>query len=210
MSTSAPRPNEAERLEELWAGDFGDSYTERNRNAYDARGFFWARLLNTYRVHRVLEVGCNAGGNLVHIQNHETAPVCVGVDINREALGALRDRVPAASGVMCSARSLPFVAGTFDLVITVGVLIHQPDESLQEVMGEVVRCSSKYILCAEYEAEVKTPIAYRGAPRSLFKRPYARLYEEFFPGLKSAARGTLTEKDGFDDVTWTLFRTGPD
>jgi hypothetical protein len=61
-----------------------------------------------------------------------------------------------------SAAELPFVDHCFDLVFTMGVLIHQPDESLGRVMSEVVRCSARLVLCAEYYAPEPTEVPYRG------------------------------------------------
>ena len=57
-------PSEVSRLEDLWGGEFGDAYVERNRNAGDMRGPFWASLLARFPVQRALEVGCNTGANL--------------------------------------------------------------------------------------------------------------------------------------------------
>jgi hypothetical protein len=37
--------NAAERLEGLWAGDFGDEYVERNIEAAAGRGEFWRKQI---------------------------------------------------------------------------------------------------------------------------------------------------------------------
>ena len=56
--------SEAERLEQLWGGDFGDDYVDRNLEAYATRGEFWNPLMAELAPAGVLEVGCNVGGNL--------------------------------------------------------------------------------------------------------------------------------------------------
>lgn len=61
---------EVRRLEELWSGDFGDDYVDRNAGAYAARGQFRAARMAQLMPQRVLEVGCNAGGNLQWIAEH--------------------------------------------------------------------------------------------------------------------------------------------
>jgi hypothetical protein len=104
-----------------------------------------------------------------------------------------------------SARALPFVDRSFDLVFTVALLIHQPDDTLRDVMAEIVRCSSRWVLCGEYVAEETTDVNYRGMSGILLKRDYGRLYQEFFPELVLREEGFLTRDDGFDRVTYWVF-----
>lgn len=202
MSRSQTPASEAERLENLWRGEFGDNYTERNRKAGALRSDFWSSLLDRYRTGTVLEVGCNVGSNLQHIAPKTT--VAVGVDINRDALRLMLDSVPGAYGVETAARCLPFRSEAFDLTVTAGVLIHQPEESLPNVMDELVRCSAGWVLCAEYRAAETTEVAYRGVEGALFKRDYKRLFLDRHD-LTVIEEGFLGPDDGFDDVTWYLF-----
>ena len=39
---------EAQRLESLWSGDFGDQYVDRNLGAYDLRAPFWERWAENF------------------------------------------------------------------------------------------------------------------------------------------------------------------
>src|SRR5262245_24141059 len=64
MQDSEASRSESRRLEELWSGEFGDAYVERNRAAGAARGPFWEAMLEELPARRVLEVGCNVGANL--------------------------------------------------------------------------------------------------------------------------------------------------
>src|SRR3954468_17161574 len=118
--------SEAERLEALWSGDFGNDYVERNLRAYNERGAFWTSLLTTMRPDSVLEVGSNVGGNLQWVTQAIPPENVVGIDVNRRALEELEERLPGVRGVKSSARELPFPDRAFDLVFTMGVLIHQP------------------------------------------------------------------------------------
>jgi pseudaminic acid biosynthesis-associated methylase len=198
--------SEAARLEALWSGDFGNDYVERNLRAYHERGDFWTSLLTTMRPASVLEVGSNVGGNLQWVTQVVPPEQVVGIDVNRMALQELQERLPGVRGVESSARELPFDDRSFELVFTMGVLIHQPDESLPAVMDEMVRVSSRYVLCGEYGGEETTEIPYRGYRNALFRRDYGGLFATRFRAeLQLAFSGFLGTEDGFDNVTWWLF-----
>jgi pseudaminic acid biosynthesis-associated methylase len=196
---------ESQRLEALWAGDFGDEYVDRNAAAYRGRDDFWGDLLTRHPCSRVLEIGCNIGGNLRSVAQHVQAGEVYGVDINRKALRELRRTSPEVNAVWSPARHLPYRDRWFDLVFTMGVLIHQPESTLPLVMSEMVRCSQKWILCGEYHAESTTDVPYRGHDGALFKRDYGRIFLDLFPELRLVERGFLGRDEGWDDVTWWLF-----
>lgn len=196
---------EAARLEELWAGEFGDTYSERNAGAGIGRHAFWDMLLSTYPIRRVLEVGCNTGANLQWIAPHLAPGDAYGIDVNREALTRLRECVPQASAVASTARDLPFRDRWFDLSFTTGVLIHQPESTLPLVMAEIVRVSRRFVLCGEYYAPQTVEVPYRGVYGALFKRDYGSLYRDLFPELGLIDQGFLRRAEGWDDVTWWLF-----
>ena len=102
-------------------------------------------------------------------------------------------------------RELPFRDRWFDLVFTMGVLIHQPESTLPLVMAEIVRCSRRYVLCGEYFAEQTIEVPYRNQSGALFKRNYGRIYQELFPELRLIQRGFLGRDEGWDDVTHWMF-----
>ncbi len=195
---------ETKRLEELWGGDFGDAYVERH-TTFEHRAPFWRARVEQLQCRRVLEVGCNVGGNLEWLAESLTPTQVYGVDVNEKALGILAQRVPGVNGVWSPARELPFRDGFFDLVFTMGVLIHQPDATLPLVMAEMVRASRRWVLCGEYHAEESTEVAYRGVDGALFKRDYGALFLELFPNLTLHDQGFLSRDDGWDDVTWWVF-----
>lgn len=194
--------DKAGRLERLWAGDFGDSYTDRNIASGDGRRSFWSEMLRQFPVASALEVGCNVGANLRWLTSLERV---VGVDVNHHALVELRERLPSVRSARAMARSLPFADGAFDLVFTMGVLIHQPPEALPDVMAEIVRCSGRYVICGEYFATEPTEISYRGETGALFKRDFGGLYQQLFSSLAPRATGFLPRDTGWDDVTYWVF-----
>ncbi|MBM3673082.1 MAG: methyltransferase domain-containing protein [Actinobacteria bacterium] len=197
--------DEAARLEDLWAGDFGDAYVDRNADSYEHRRGFWESLLDEFPCHEALEIGCNVGGNLRWLASKiEPSNIC-GIDINEKSLRAMRERVPGAVAVSTPARQLPFRDRQFDLVFTMGVLIHQPEDSLPFVMDEMVRCSRKWVFCGEYFATQTEEVPYRDQSGALFRRDYGSLFSARFPTLSLVQSGFLGRDDGWDDVTWWIF-----
>jgi pseudaminic acid biosynthesis-associated methylase len=198
--------SETERLEALWAGTFGDDYAVRNAAAGDGRRPFWEARLGRLGFGSALEVGCNVGANTRWLAELLGAANVAGVDVNEQALATAREAVPGADLRVASARSLPFADASFDIVFTTGVLIHQPPGELDQVMDEIVRCSSRYVLCGEYKAEALEEVPYRGLEGALFRNDYGRLYQERFPSLELVEDGFLARADGpWDDLTYWVF-----
>lgn len=205
MTTREQPKSEAERLERLWSGDFGDAYVDRNRAGVANRGPFWHAILEELSPKSVLEIGCNLGGNLAPIAEVLPPAQVFGIDVNQKALDELHRRAPGVNAVTAAARDLPFRDRWFDLVFTMGVLIHQPPEMLPLVMAEIVRCSRRWILCGEYFAEEPTEVPYRGQTGALFKRDFGRTYRELFPNLTLRRQGFLSRAEGWDDITYWIF-----
>ncbi|HEV8322566.1 MAG TPA: pseudaminic acid biosynthesis-associated methylase [Myxococcota bacterium] len=195
----------ASRLESLWQGAFGDDYTKRNADTAQARRPFWTELLGRRPCERVLEVGCNLGANLESIATLVPPRGVFGLDVNEGALVELRAHLPRVNAVWGLARELPFRDRYFDLVFTTGVLIHQPPDMMPVVMGEIVRCSRRYVLAGEYHSETLTEVPYRGQPGALYKRDFGALYRELHPELRLLDQGFLSVEKGWDDVTYWLF-----
>jgi pseudaminic acid biosynthesis-associated methylase len=205
-STKTNTSGQASRLEALWAGEFGNEYVDRNLTAYDRRGEFWLPLLDELQPQSVLEVGCNVGGNLQWITQRVDPSRVTGVDVNAKALRLLDQRVPGVRAVHSPARELPVGDRSIDFVFTMGVLIHQPDETLEKVMSEMVRASSRYVFCGEYYDTETVEVHYRGHDGALFRRDYGGLFVELFPlELTLVRQGYLSPEEGWDRVTWWLF-----
>ena len=196
---------EAVRLENLWAGEFGDAYSARNAAAGEGRDRFWSALFGAHSVASVLEIGCNVGANLQWIAQHVPPEDVYGIDVNEGALERLRERLPRINAIRSRGRDLPFRDRWFDLTFTSGVLIHQPDSTLPLVMSEIVRVSKRFVLALEYAADDTVVVPYRGQDRALFKRDYTSLYRELFPDLKLIDEGFLGRDEGWDDTTWCLY-----
>jgi spore coat polysaccharide biosynthesis protein SpsF len=197
-------PSEIERLEQLWGGSFGDEYASRNLTAGAGRGPFWSSLLAGYPVATACEVGCNTGPNLDWIADLIGPDHLYAVDVNRDALREVRRRLPDVNAIWGLGRDLPFRDGFVDLAFTTGVLIHQPADSLMQVMAEVVRVSRRYVLAGEYFAATPEEVEYRGVQGALFKRDYGSMYLANFPELELVKHGFLSRADGWDNIDWWL------
>jgi pseudaminic acid biosynthesis-associated methylase len=194
-------------LEDLWAGEFGDAYVERNRDAAHGREDFWRARIEQADPASVLEVGCNLGGNLRPLAELVGAEKLAGIDVNETAVKAAREAVPGADIRRASAYEIPFDDASIDLVFTTGVLIHLPPDGVEKAVDEIVRCSSRWILCGEYFAEQEEEVLYRGQEEALFRRDYGGIYQRRHPDLKLVEQGFLSasEESSWDDVTWWLF-----
>jgi spore coat polysaccharide biosynthesis protein SpsF len=199
---------EAARIEQLWSGEFGTEYLSRNPVTTEARRAFWQMLLTRYPASSVLEVGCNLGANLRPIRASRPGARIAGIDINPLALATLHSELPSVALARAAARRLPFHDASHELVFTCGVLIHQPPEVLPHVMREIVRCSARYVLCAEYFAEDWQEMPYRGQERALFKGDFGREYLRLFPELRLLDTGFLPKAEGWGDVTYWLMERG--
>lgn len=88
---------------------------------------------------RVLEVGVGAGTDFLGFVRNGAR--VVGIDLSRRSLDLVRERLSVygfeAPLVHSDAERLPFVADTFDLVYSWGVLHHTPH--MVEALGEIFR-----------------------------------------------------------------------
>ena len=71
-------------------------------------------------------------------------------------------------------------------------------------MDDVIRLSSKWILCVEYESPEEEEVNYRGIDGALWKRPYSEMYKN--KGLICWQKGFLKPEDGFDNCVYSLFQ----
>ncbi len=126
-------------------------------------------------------------------------------EMHRYALEIARSASPKVTAMCGYTFDLPFKSGYFDLVFTVGVLIHIPLDSLHAAMRELARVSGRYLLAVEYFAEQETTIPYRGHNDLLWKRDFLFHFQQCLPGLSLLRKGYWGPEDGFDRDHWWLF-----
>jgi spore coat polysaccharide biosynthesis protein SpsF len=206
MAPTKTKSDETARLETLWAGAFGNAYVDRGGSVHDVRGELWLPLMDELGPESVVEVGCGAGRNLDWITQRVDAQRVTGVDINAKALRLLDRRVPGVRCVNAPARELPLADRSVEFVFTMGLLMHQPEETLDKVMSELVRVSSRYVFCGEYSDAGTVALPYHGRDDALFRRDYGELFLDLFPfDLAPVREGHLPPEDGWERVTWWLF-----
>jgi len=200
VKQSPPRaPDSGASPTAFWSGDFGSEYTARNQVDWSLRVPLLQRMIDQTGADTFLDVGCNAGWNLLALRKISPDFMMSGIDVNHQAL-----QQAAAEGfdvVNCAAKDLP----TMDdlqgaaMVITSGVLIHVPPVELDAVMRAIVDASDKYVLCIEYDAPVETMVEYRGHQHRLWKRPFGELYTRL--GMSLLETGAA---DGYIDCRYWL------
>jgi pseudaminic acid biosynthesis-associated methylase len=185
-----------------WCGQFGIDYTERNIIDPGTRANAFGRLLPP-DVRSVLEVGANAGHNLLAIQQVRPDISAFGAEPAEYAREVAR-----AKKLVIYARSiydLPSYRRQFDLAFTCGVLIHIPPDRLDEALTALHCIARRYLLAIEYRADTDTAIDYRDHADMLWKRDYGAHYQRLFPKLTLIGEGELTAADGFaGDYYWLL------
>ena len=195
-------------LENLWRGDFGDDYTERNlqpeRGSIRSNVALFGRILAaTDGVQSILEVGAGAGLNLRAIRELEPLARLGAVEINRKAAEALVD---IDHCTIYNTSALEFRSPyTWDLVFSKGLLIHIPPQDLDAVYRKLVEASRRYVLVCEYYCPKPRMIPYRGKDNALWARDFAGEMMAQHP-LRLVDYGFVYHKDPNpqDDVTWFL------
>jgi pseudaminic acid biosynthesis-associated methylase len=179
-----------------WDGRFGRAYTNRNnltpsqldalyRKNYGITKMQMNREFLSGIDHeaRILEVGCNVGNQLMHLQKAGFTDLW-GIEVSKYAVEAAKQKTKGVNIVKAPAAEIPFRDEFFDLVFTSGVLIHIPPEGLQMTMDEIYRVSRKYIWCFEYFAAEPTEIEYRGKQGLMWKNDFQKLFTNRFQALK--------------------------
>lgn len=195
---------------QFWSGEFGNEYTQRNRVNWQERMPFWQHIIERTGSKQLLDVGCNAGWNMLAFRQvlsaKGTSEMDIGisgVDINAEALEQAASQGLDVVNAPADTVADLFGNGVAGIAATSGVLIHIPPEELRAVMEAIVAVSSQYVLAIEYEATEETEVLYRGHTGRLWKRPFGRLYEEM--GLSLVEHG---EAQGFDQCHYCLLEKG--
>jgi pseudaminic acid biosynthesis-associated methylase len=197
--------NRQDKQLETWQGEFGRAYTDRNIQYPFKRFSAFARMLEGLELSRILEVGCNRGHNLVTLTmllGSDTE--IVGIEPNPYALSLARRASDKTSALAGQADDIPFKNEYFDLVFTVGVLIHISLKDLGDCLDEIYRVSRRYILAVEYFAPEETTIPYRGHDNLLWKRDFLAHYQGRFSTLGLVRSGYWGLEHGFDRCNWWL------
>lgn len=201
---------EAKRAESLpcgqfWAGAFGDDYTNRNQVDWKKRVPFLRRILEVAPATSFLDVGCNAGWNLLALREivGNERLTATGIDVNQKALEQAAAEgldVIFASALQCCDDPLSIECA--EMVMTSGVLIHVPPAELTQTLRAIRDASMQYVLAIEYASVsgAEEAIEYRGHEGRLWRRDFGKCFVDL-GGLELIETG---EAPGFEDCRYWL------
>ncbi len=196
--------------EQFWAEDYAQDYIRKNSGFDQALGTeAWRKMLaQASGVNTLLECGCNIGRNIGFLEQVLPAASRSIVEISEPAFRHVTANHALDQAFNGPLREAPFAPASFDLVFTIGVLIHiHPDELLSS-MRKMHELSSRYVLMGEYFNRTPVMLEYQGQRDRLFKRDFGKLFIENFD-VRLVDYGFLWghvyDTAGFDDVTWWLF-----
>ena len=197
--------------ERFWATTYAEDYIKKNQEFdHDLGSEAWKKMLmNAHgEINTFLEFGCNIGRNIEQINRILPNAQPSIIEISKPAFNFVYSRYNFAHAFNGAILESSFDSDSFDLVFTMGVLIHINPEQLIDHMGKMFQYSSKYILMGEYFNRSPISIEYQGKKDKLFKRDFGKLFIENFD-VKLLDYGFLWghiyDSAGFDDVTWWLF-----
>lgn len=196
--------------EKFWHGEFGSEYTERNTTdiyVNENTTFFKKIFGISGQPKSVLELGANSGVNLRGIHAVDKSIELGAVEINPDAVAALKQSLPQAKvhhGSLLEFSS----ADRWEFVFIKGVLIHISPEHLKDAYRALYTHSSRHIMICEYHNIVPLEMPYRGHAGKLFKRDFCGEMMDAYPDLKLVDYGFVYHRDNYyksyDDVTWFL------
>ena len=188
-----------------WSGNFGIRYTIRNKIIPEKLVPFYKKALKDLEVEKILEVGCNRGHNLKAISYCGQYDL-YGIDINPYSILIAREmkEINFANGNIFD---ILYKDNYFDLVMTVGVLIHIDPHDLKNAIKELLRVSSKYYLMMEYNYEFEEfeKIEYRDSV-GLWRGNFKQLVLDNFD-VEIILEGETGKEEGFGDKrNYILFK----
>jgi pseudaminic acid biosynthesis-associated methylase len=193
----------------FWSEKYAEDYIKKNAEFDAILGVqAWEKMLaSTSGITSLLECGCNIGRNIDSLDRLLPSASKSIIEISKPAFDFVSSRHALAQKFNGSILESS-LEGSFDLVYTMGVLIHiNPDELLANLQ-KAYNYSNKYLLFGEYFNRAPIMLDYQGQKNRLFKRDFGKLIIENFP-VKLLDYGFhwghIYDAAGFDDITWWIF-----
>lgn len=194
--------------EAFWAGEFGNEYIERNKDAWllaSNLALFASIFKRTGDINSIIEFGANIGMNIHAIKSLLPQANLSAIEINANAVKEL-EKIEDLN--IYHQSILDFSIDTKkDFVFTKGVLIHLEPTMLPLVYKTMYNTSKRYICLIEYYNQTPMEIPYRGNDEKMYKRDFAGEMMNQYPNLKLIDYGFIYYKDPVflqDDLTWFL------
>lgn len=197
--------------EKFWADKYATDYIKKNTHFDNKLGSeAWSTILQKTdtKIDSYLECGCNIGRNIDQLQIALPSAKPSIIEISKPAYDYVTGRHDFDHAFNGAILESAFEEEKFDLVFTMGVLIHINPDQLLAHMKRMHDYSKKYILMGEYFNRTPVSIEYQGEQDRLFKRDFGKLFAENFDVRVvdyGFLWGHIYDKAGFDDITWWLF-----
>ena len=191
----------------FWETDFGNKYVKRNLKSDRIFTIGKNLINNKVFINEVLELGANVGLNLDAIKRVYPDIKTYGVEINKLAYNIGKKKHKFYNKPILNFKSKK----KYDLVCSVGVLIHQNPKHLNAFYNKLYSLSKKYIYLSEYFNPTPVMVKYRNNNDKLFKRDFAKELWVKFPKLKLIDYGFHWKEDprlknSCDNTNWFLFQ----
>lgn len=196
----------------FWATDYSKEYIRKN-DEFDSKILIdgWNNILRNIAGPRsILECGANIGRNIYALNEIFPKSSMTAIEISPDAASILRERYDNLTVINSSIKESNLPPNSFDLVYTMGVLIHINPAELLENISKILSYTSRYLVVGEYFNRTPISIDYQNQKDRLFKRDFGRfIIDNFGKDLKIVDYGFLWgylyESGGFDDITWWVF-----
>lgn len=177
MESSNPRENFWKAADYRLNGEDDDS---------NGRKAWFAKIIATYKPKNILELGCNEGSNLRRIHKQDPSIKISAIEINEEAAKVAQASLPDARIVVGSIYEADkyFKEKEFDLVFSMGVVIHLPPDKLETVKRQALRHAQNTIIHCEEQSDTPRPMRFEeNGLAHRWTHDYAKLYKEFNPNV---------------------------
>ena len=199
--------------ENFWKDKYADSYIEKNTQFnFDLGVKGWRKMLQSIvsediNINSILECGPNIGRNIGFINAVYPQAKKSIIEISEPAYKKVKNTYELEQH--CNTSIIDsHLEGSFNLVFTIGVLIHIHPNDLLANMEKMYSYSDKYILMGEYFNRTPTMIEYQGESNKLFKSNFGKTFKDHFD-VRLVDYGFLWGEEydsaGFDDITFWLF-----
>ncbi len=194
----------------FWANSYAEDYIKKNSSFDKELGVeCWQKMLsNAEDIKSILECGCNIGRNIGFLNEVLPSANKSIIEISEPAYNFVTSHFNLNKTFNGAIVESSFNESEFDLVYSMGVLIHIHPDDLLANMRKMYAYSGKYILIGEYFNRTPIMIEYQGQKDKLFKRDFGKLFiENFNVALVDYGFlwGHIYDTAGFDDITWWLF-----
>lgn len=194
----------------FWANSYAEEYISKN-SSFDKKlgAECWQMMLaKAEGIRSILECGCNIGRNIGLLNEVLPSAKKSIIEISKPAYNYVTSHYDLDKTFNGAIVDSNFSPAEFDLVFTMGVLIHIHPDDLVANMRKMYEYSGKYILMGEYFNHTPVMIEYQGEKNKLFKRDFGKLFIDTFDVALvdyGFLWGHLYDKAGFDAITWWLF-----